>query len=121
VGARALGLESSDLRLAVTGTLGELGTVVSTEGHIELNVDVVAGLALAVKLGASCVDEWGGTVIVVRGVIATSHEDNYIGADCVELGSGSLGSREGGDGAKGDGVADVEHDELSIKDVCLGY
>jgi hypothetical protein len=52
---------------------------------------------------------------VVRGVVATSHEDDYIGASCVELGSGSLGSREGGDGAKGDGVAEVEHDELSIK------
>jgi hypothetical protein len=121
VGARALGLESSDLSLSVTGTLSNLGAVVSTEGHIELDVDVVASLALAVKLSTSRVNEGGGAAIVVWGIVATSHEDDYIGADCVELGSGSLGSRESGDSAKGDGVADVEHDELGIKYVCLEY
>lgn len=112
MGAGALCLKSSDLRLSVAGTLGDLSAVVSTKSHIELDVDVVARLALAVELGASGIDEGSGAAIVVWGIVATSHEDDYISALSVELGGSSLRSREGGDGANGDGVAEVEHDGI---------
>lgn len=108
VGARALCLEGSDLRDTVASSLCDLGAVISAKSHIELDVDVVAGLALAVELAAGGLNEGEGTAIVVRRVVAASHEDYYIGAGCVELGSDSLGGREGRESAKGEGVADVE-------------
>jgi hypothetical protein len=109
VSARALGVVGSDLRDTVAGTLSYLGAVVSTKGDIELDVHVVARLALGGEFGAGGIDEGGGTAIVVRGIVSTSHEDGYINTWCVELGS-SLSSCESGSGAKSDGVADERHD-----------
>lgn len=111
VSARALGVVGSDLRDTVAGTLSNLGAVVSTKGDIELDVHVVARLALSSELGAGGINEGGGTAIMVRGIVATSHEDGYIDTWCVELGS-SLSSGEGGSSAKGDGVADERHDYI---------
>lgn len=112
VSARALGVQGSNLRDTVAGTLSDLGAVVSTEGDIELDIDVVAGLALSIELGASCIDEGGGPAIVVRGIVATSHKDDYISALCVELGRSSLSSSEGSSSTKGEGVADERHDYI---------
>lgn len=109
VSARALGVVGSDLRDTIASTLSYLGAVVSSKGDIELDVHVVARLALSGELGASSIDEGSSTAIVVRGIISTSHEDGYIDTWCVELGS-SLSSCESGSGAKGDGVADERHD-----------
>jgi hypothetical protein len=107
--ARALGVVVGDLRDTVAGTLSNLGTVVRALGNVELDVHVVARLALCGELGAGCVKERGGTSIMVRSVVATSHEDGYIDTRCVELG-GSLRGGESSEGANGDCVADEGHD-----------
>jgi hypothetical protein len=107
--ARALGVVVGDLRDTVAGTLSNLGTVVRALGDIELDVHVITSLALGGELGAGCVKERGGAAIMVRGVVATSHEDGYIDTWCVELG-GSLRGGEGSEGANGDCVADEGHD-----------
>jgi hypothetical protein len=113
VGARALGIVVGDLGDTVAGTLSNLGAVVCALGDVELDVHVVAGLALGGELGAGCIKERGGTAIMVRGVVTTSHVDDYIDTWCVELG-GSLRGGESSEGANGDGVADEGHD-YSIK------
>jgi hypothetical protein len=110
VSARALGIEVCDLRDTVAGTLSNLSAVVCTLGDVELDVDIVAGLALGSELAAGCIDEGGGTAVMVWGVVATSHEDDYIGACCVELGRGSLRRGESSESANGDGVTDEGHD-----------
>jgi hypothetical protein len=65
VGARAPGVEGSDLRDTVAGTFGDLGAVVGAEGNVELDVHVVAGLALGGGLAARGLDERESAVIVV--------------------------------------------------------
>jgi len=108
VGARALGVEGSDLRDAVAGTFSDLGAIVAAQSHVVLNVDVVAGLALGGGLTARGLDEGECATVVIWSIITPRHEDDYIGAGCVELrGNDScLGRGEGGEGAEGDGVAD---------------
>jgi hypothetical protein len=111
VRARALLVEGGDLRDTIASTLGKLATVVSTKGNIELDVNVVAALALSSQLAAGSLDKGKCATIMVWGVVATSHEDDYIGASCIELWGNSLRSSESGEGAEGDGVADAErHD-----------
>jgi hypothetical protein len=110
VSARALGVEGSDLRLTVAGTLSELSAVVSTLGNVELDVDVVAGLALGSELAAGRVNEGCGTAVMVRSVVAAGHEDDYIGTCCVELGRSCLRRGESSESANGDGVTDEGHD-----------
>jgi hypothetical protein len=107
--ARAFGVVRGDLRDTVGGTLSNLGAVWCAPGDVEHNVHVVAGLALGSELGAGCIDEGGGTAIVVRGIVATSHEDGYIDTWCVEPGS-SLRGGESSEGASGDGLTEDGHD-----------
>jgi hypothetical protein len=111
VRARALGIEGSDLGETVAGSLSDLGAVVSAKSDIELDINVVAGLALGSEFTTGRLDEGECAAVMVRGIVAASHEDDYIGTSCVELGGNSLCRGEGGKSAKGDGVADVErHD-----------
>jgi hypothetical protein len=111
VGAGALLVEGRDLSDAVLGALVDLVAVVGAVCGIELDIYVVAGLALGRHLAAGGLDEGESTAVVVRGIVAASHEDDYIGAGGVQLGgSGALGGDEGRESAKGEGVADERHD-----------
>jgi hypothetical protein len=109
VGARALLVESGDLSDTVACTLSDLSAVVGSESDIVLDLDVVAGLALGSQLGAGGIAERRCATIVVRGIIAASHEDDYIGTSCVELGSSGLGGSEGRESANGEGLTDERH------------
>ena len=111
VRAGALRVEGSDLRDTVTGSLGHLGAVISTESGIKLDVHVVAALALRVEFAAGSLDEGESTAVMVRCVVATSHEDDFISAGCVELRARSLSGGEGRESAQGEAVSDAEgHD-----------
>jgi hypothetical protein len=110
VSARALGIEVGDLRDTVASTLSNLVAVVCTLGYVELDVDVVASLALSSELRAGRVEEGCGTAVMVRGIVAASHEDDYIGTCCVELSWGSLRGGKSSESANGDGVTDEGHD-----------
>jgi hypothetical protein len=57
VSARALGLEGGDLAHPVAGALCNLVAVVSAQGVVELDVNVVAGLALGSNLAAGRLNE----------------------------------------------------------------
>jgi hypothetical protein len=104
-------MECSDLRDTIASALSDLAAVVSTESDIELNINVIAALALSSQLAARRLDEGKRATVMVWGVVATSHEDDYIGACCVELWGNGLRSGEGGEGAQGERVADAErHD-----------
>jgi hypothetical protein len=118
VGAGALGLEGSNLRDTVAGSLGNLVAVISAKGVVELDIDVVTGLALGGELAAGRLNEGEGAAIMVRRIVAASHEDDCISAWCVELGGSSLGGCEGGESAQGDGVADAERHDYVLRYVC---
>lgn len=108
VRARALLLERSNLRDAVAGALCNLGAVVSAERDVELDVHVVASLALGRQLAARGLDKGERPPVVVRRIVAAGHEDDYIGAGSVELGRRGLRRGEGGEGAQSERVADAE-------------
>ena len=109
VGAWALLVEGSDLSDTVASTLSDLRAVVGSESNIVLDLNVVAGFALSSQLGAGGIAEGRCATVVVGGIVATSHEDDYIGTGCIELGSCSLGGSEGREGANGEGVTDERH------------
>ena len=83
--ARALLVEGGNLRDTIAGPLSHLSAVVSTKGNVELNINVVACLAFSNQLATGCLDKWKGASVTVRSVVAASHEDDYIGAGCVQL------------------------------------
>ena len=107
VRARALVVEGSDPSNTVASTLGNLRAVVATKGDIVLDIDVVTGLALGSQLAAGRLNEGECTAVMVRRVVAASHEDDHIGALCIELWR-SLGRCEGREGADGESLADAE-------------
>jgi hypothetical protein len=107
--ARTLLVESGDLRNAVSGTLGDLVAVVGTKSDIELDVDVVAGLALGSELAAGGLDEGEGAAIVVRRIVTASHEDDYIGTWSLELRRSDLSGGERRESANGESLADGRH------------
>jgi hypothetical protein len=107
--ARALLVKGSDLRNAIAGTLSNLSAVVGTKSDIVLDVDVVAGLALGSELAASGLDEGEGATIVVWRIVTASHEDDYIGAWCLELGRSDLGGGKCRESANGESLTDGRH------------
>jgi hypothetical protein len=109
VGAWALLVEGSDLSNTVASTLSDLSAVVGSKSDVVLDLDVVASLALGGQLGTGGIAEGRCATVVVRGIVAASHEDDYIGTGCVELRRSSLGSSEGGKGANGESLTDERH------------
>ena len=107
--ARALLVESSDLRNAVAGTLSDLVAVVGTKSDVVLDVDVVAGLALGSELAAGGLDEGKGAAIVVRCIVTTSHEDDYIGTWSLELRRSDLSRGERRESSNGESLTDGRH------------
>lgn len=107
VGARALSIEGSDLGDAVAGSLSNLVAVGSTESDVELDVDVVTALTLGGEFAAGCLDEGESAAIMVRRIISTGHEDDYIGTRSIEL-RRSLSGGEGGQSAQGESISDTE-------------
>jgi hypothetical protein len=101
-------MECSDLRDTIASALSNLAAVASTESDIELNINVIAAFALSSQLAARRLDEGERATVMVWRVVAASHEDDYIGACCVELRGNGLRSGEGGEGAQGERVADAE-------------
>lgn len=101
VRARALCVESSNLRDTITRSLSELRAVIAAKRVIELDLNEVARLALGPQLSARSVDEGERAGVLVWRVVAAGHEEDDIGAGGVEL----LGGCEGREGAEREGVA----------------
>jgi hypothetical protein len=112
--AGALGVESSDLSDTVAASLGHLLAVGSAQSNIELNIDVVTALALGSKLAAARLIDGRCAAVCVGSIITAGHEDDYIGAGCVELGRGDLRSGKGGEGTKGQCIADAERHDYGL-------
>jgi hypothetical protein len=111
VRARTFLVEGSDLRDTITSALGNLVAVVTTQGNVELDINVIAAFALVSQLAARRLDKGERATVMVWRVVAASHEDDYISASCVELRSYGLRNGESREGAQGQGVAHVErHD-----------
>jgi hypothetical protein len=113
--AGALCVECSDLSNTVAASLGDLFAVWSAESGIELNVDVVAALALGSELAAASLEDGGDAAISVACVVAAGHEDDHILTGCVKLGRvGALCSSKGGEGTKGQCVAKAERHDYGL-------
>lgn len=94
--ARTLLVEGGNLRDTIAGSLCHLSAVVSTEGNVELDINVIARFALSNQLATGCLDKRKGASIMIRSVVTASHEDDYIGAGCVQLGWRGLCCGESG-------------------------
>ena len=75
---RALGVVLGNLPNAVDGTFLDCRAKLHTEGSIEDDIHIIAGVALGLEFAASGIDERRSTAIVVWSVIAASHENCYI-------------------------------------------